>query len=145
MTGSLGDDVASGLPSAYPATVSLGSHTYVAGVRLAGSEHTRRQRAGLGAVTSYAAAFAMWELPTGGTVPANQLPEVHRRALRVLPDAAVTETDDGFERVATRPLDVVYLVAIRSSCRRGFDSFGDRWWAPVRRQRWPCARTRRRS
>ena len=86
----------------------------------------------MGAIGSYAAAFAMWELPMGGTVPTDHLPDVHRRELQRLGEAAVTKTADGFERVATKPLDVIYLVAVRSSTRHGLEAFGDRWWAPVR-------------
>lgn len=120
------------MPPAWPVEVVLGARHYIAGVSLSATEHVRRQAAGIGAITSYGAAFALWELPTGGTVPADHVPAVHRRELRRLSDANVIETIGGFERIATRPLDVVYLVAARSSCSRGLEAFGDRWWAPTR-------------
>lgn len=65
-------------------------------------EHERRQRAGVGAVTSKALLHGLWLLPSGGFVASGALPDVKVRRLRMAPHCAV-ETYCGFWRTYAPP------------------------------------------
>lgn len=65
-------------------------------------EHMRRNRQGVGAVTSCGLLHGLWLLPTGGTVEPVQLPEVKVQRLRTAPEMA-TETAKGFVRTYSPP------------------------------------------
>lgn len=65
-------------------------------------EHERRQRAGIGAITSKALLHGLWLLPSGGFVASEALPEVKVQRLRQAPHCAV-ETYCGFWRTYAPP------------------------------------------
>lgn len=65
-------------------------------------EHERRQRAGVGAITSKALLHGLWLLPPGGFVASGTLPDVKVRRLRMAPHCAI-ETHCGFWRTYAPP------------------------------------------
>lgn len=65
-------------------------------------EHERRQRAGVGAITSKALLHGLWLLPSGGFVASGTLPDVKVARLRMAPHCAV-ETYCGFWRTYAPP------------------------------------------
>ncbi len=65
-------------------------------------EHERRQRAGVGAITSKALLHGLWLLPSGGFVSSEDLPDVKVRRLRMAPHCAI-ETYCGFWRTYDPP------------------------------------------
>ena len=65
-------------------------------------EHMRRNRQGVGAVTSCGLLHGLWLLPTGGPVAAGCLPDIKVRRLRAAPEV-VEETAQGFIRTYSPP------------------------------------------
>ena len=65
-------------------------------------EHMRRNRQGVGAVTSCGLLHGLWMLPTGGPVDAACLPGIKVQRLRAAPEM-VAETTDGFVRTYSPP------------------------------------------
>ena len=65
-------------------------------------EHMRRDRQGVGAVTSCGLLHGLWLLPRGGPVEAACLPDIKVQRLRAAPEMAV-ETMDGFVRTYSPP------------------------------------------
>ena len=66
------------------------------------AEHMRRDRQGVGAVTSCGLLHGLWMLPTGGPVTTTCLPDVKVRRLRAAPEM-VEETAQGFVRTYSPP------------------------------------------
>lgn len=73
-------------------------------------EHRRRQLAGIGAVTSTGMLHGLWLLPTGGTVPADEIPPLKRARFRSEP-GWVSESPRGFERLYN-PAGAVIAAAV---------------------------------
>ena len=65
-------------------------------------EHERRQRVGVGAITSKALLHGLWLLPLGGFVPSGALPDLKVQQLREAPYSAI-ETNLGFWRTYDPP------------------------------------------
>ncbi len=83
-------------------------------------EHERRQRAGIGAVTSTALLHGLWLLPRGVVTPPDLLPDVKVQRLRAAPRVAI-ETDAGFIRKYEPPGVLRSVVFCSSSVRRSVD------------------------
>lgn len=74
------------------------------------AEHERRQTAGAGAVTSTGMLHGLWLLPSGGTVPAVEVPPRKRGRFRSEP-GWVSEGPSGFQRLYS-PAGVVTAAAV---------------------------------
>lgn len=83
-------------------------------------EHERRQRAGIGAVTSTALLHGLWLLPRGGSTPPDLLPDVKVQRLRAASNVAI-ETDEGFIRTYEPPGVLRSVVFCDSSVGRSVD------------------------
>ncbi len=83
-------------------------------------EHERRQRVGIGAVTSTAMLHGLWLLPRGGSTPPDLLPDIKVRRLRAAPQVAI-ETDAGFIRAYEPPGVLRAVVFCSSSVQRSVD------------------------
>lgn len=90
-------------------SVQIRSEGCTAWARLDSAEHLRRQRVGLGAITSTALLSSLWELPSGGAVPEASLSEVVVARLRSA-TFVVSESADGFTRTYA-PIGTVDAVA----------------------------------
>ena len=89
--------------------VTIPTEGYTAWARIDSAEHVRRQQGGLGAVTSTALLSSLWELPSGGSVPANSLSESVVARLRSA-SCVVSESAEGFTRTYA-PIGAVDAVA----------------------------------
>lgn len=74
------------------------------------AEHDRRRSAGVGAVTSTGMLHGLWLLPSGGTVPASEIPASKRARFRSEP-GWVHEGPAGFKRLY-HPAGVVTAAAV---------------------------------
>lgn len=74
------------------------------------AEHDRRRSAGLGAVTSTGMLHGLWLLPSGGAVPASEVPVIKRDRFRS-ERGWVDEGSTGFQRLYN-PAGVVTAAAV---------------------------------
>lgn len=89
--------------------VTMPKEGYTAWARIDSAEHVRRQQAGLGAVTSTALLSSLWELPSGGAVPAHSLTDSVVTRLRSA-GCLASESAEGFTRMYA-PIGTVDAVA----------------------------------
>ncbi len=83
-------------------SISIEGSKMLAAFELDPKEYKRRQRIGVGAITSKALLHGLWSLPTGGFVPSEALPDVKVQRLRTAPHSVI-ETDRGFWRTYDPP------------------------------------------
>lgn len=112
-------------------SVMLGGRKYVAGFDVCEQAVQARLAAEMPTLASYAANFALWELPRGGWVRLHQLPAIHAQRLRELPDGYVQFRGDAVRRVDASPLEIRSLAAVRVSAPSALGAFGAAWWAPI--------------
>ncbi len=82
-----------------PIPLCVEGRPYVAGLELNLQEHSRRQLAGLEAVTSTGLLHALWELPYGVPFPTQSFNVLDRATLESAEDGWVEKQDDTFVRL----------------------------------------------
>jgi len=94
-----------------PVPLCIDGRRYVVGLELNFQEHVRRQRAGLGAVTSTGLLHALWEFPYGISFPARSFEDMDRATLMGATPGWVERRGDDFLRLY-QPVGAVRSITV---------------------------------